>query len=79
MIVVIVESPSKCKRIESYLGENYKVIAKSGHIRKMTNLDQIDFSTFKIKYENTNAKVIKRLRDATSAATEVILATDDDR
>jgi DNA topoisomerase-1 len=79
MIVVIVESPSKCKRIESYLGTNYKVIATSGHFRKMSNLDQIDFSTFKVKYENTNTKVIKRLREETSTATEVILATDDDR
>lgn len=79
MIVVIVESPSKCKRIESYLGTNYKVIATSGHFRKMSSLDQIDFSTFKVKYENTNTKVIKRLREETSAASEVILATDDDR
>jgi len=79
MIVVIVESPSKCKRIESYLGINYKVIATCGHFRKMSSLDNINFDSFKVKYENTNPKVIKRLRDATSAATEVILATDDDR
>jgi DNA topoisomerase-1 len=79
MILVIVESPSKCKRIESYLGTNYKVIASCGHFRKINNLEQINFSSFKIKYENTNAKVIKRLRDETSVASEVILATDDDR
>ena len=79
MIVVIVESPSKCKRIESYLGINYKVIATCGHFRKMSSLDNINFDSFKVKYENTNPKVIKRLREETSAATEVILATDDDR
>ena len=79
MKIVIVESPSKCKRIESYLGEDYKVIATCGHFRKVYKLEQIDFSTFKIKYENTNKRVIKRLRDETAVATEVILATDDDR
>ena len=78
MKVVIVESPSKCKRIESYLGEDYKVIATCGHFRKVNTLEQIDFSTFKIKYENTNKKVIKRLREETNGV-EVILATDDDR
>jgi DNA topoisomerase-1 len=79
MKLVIVESPSKCKRIESYLGEDYKVIATCGHFRKVNSLEQIDFSTFKIKYENTNKRVIKRLREETAIASEVILATDDDR
>jgi DNA topoisomerase-1 len=80
MKLVIVESPSKCKRIESYLGEDYKVIATCGHFRKVNNLEQIDFSTFKIKYENTNKRVIKSLREeANTNGVEVILATDDDR
>ena len=29
--LVIVESPAKCKKIESYLGPGYKVIASYGH------------------------------------------------
>ena len=79
MKIVIVESPSKCKRIESYLGEDYKVIATCGHFRTINKLEQIDFSTFKIKYENTNKKVIKRLKDIVVSTNEIILATDDDR
>ena len=31
--LVIVESPAKCKKIESYLGAGYKCIASFGHIR----------------------------------------------
>jgi DNA topoisomerase-1 len=79
MILVVVESPSKCKRIESYLGEGYKVVATCGHFRKVYKLEQIDFSNFKIKYEYTNAKIVKRLREESCKASEVILATDDDR
>ena len=33
--LVIVESPSKSKTIEKYLGDNYKVVASMGHIRDL--------------------------------------------
>ena len=33
--LVIVESPSKAKTIEKYLGSNYKVMASLGHIRDL--------------------------------------------
>jgi DNA topoisomerase-1 len=55
------------------------VIATCGHFRRVNSLEQIDFSTFKIKYENTNKKVIKRLKDVSTSTNEIILATDDDR
>ena len=35
MNVVIVESPSKAKTINKYLGNNYKVIASMGHVRDL--------------------------------------------
>ena len=35
MNLLIVESPSKSKTIEHYLGENYKVVASLGHIRDL--------------------------------------------
>ena len=41
--LVIVESPAKCKKIESYLGSGYKCIASFGHIREIANgLKSID-------------------------------------
>ena len=35
--LVIVESNAKCKKIESYLGKGYKVVASFGHIRGITD------------------------------------------
>ena len=35
--LVIVESPAKCKKIESYLGSGYKCVASFGHIRGLTD------------------------------------------
>ena len=49
--LVIVESPSKCKIIEGYLGDKYKVIASCGHFRSLTNLKQINLETMDIKYK----------------------------
>ena len=40
--LVIVESPSKCKKIEEYLGEGYKVVASFGHLRQLSSLEAID-------------------------------------
>ena len=34
--LVIVESPSKSKTIEKYLGSNYKVVSSKGHIRDLS-------------------------------------------
>ena len=33
--LVIVESPSKSKTIEKYLGKDYKVVSSKGHIRDL--------------------------------------------
>ena len=33
--LVIVESPSKSKTIEKYLGKDYKVISSKGHVRDL--------------------------------------------
>ena len=82
--LVIVESPAKCKKIESYLGQNYKVIASFGHIRSIKDLKSIDFkNNFKTTYsqidEPFKTKQIERLKTEISKASEVILATDDDR
>ena len=83
MILIIVESPAKCKKIESYLGNSYKCLASYGHIREFANgLKSINYNnnykqTYKISANKQ--KYVKILRTAVKKATEVILATDDDR
>lgn len=78
-ILIIVESPSKCKKIEQYLGNQYKVIASYGHFTKLDDLQQINFDNFNIKYKINNQKVVKQMRDSIKEARDVIIATDDDR
>ena len=80
--VVIVESPSKAKTIERYLGKDYKVIASKGHIR---DLPQKEFG---VKIENNfepefqiipnKEKVIKEIQKETKNK-KVLLASDMDR
>jgi DNA topoisomerase-1 len=82
--LVIVESPAKCKKIESYLGPGYKVIASYGHFRTISGLDAIDIlNGFTPKYsiiqEDLKLKQIERIRTEIAKSTDVILATDDDR
>lgn len=77
--LVIVESPSKCKKIEQYLGSSYKVIASCGHFTKLDSLEQISFDTFQIAYKVDKGKVLKSIKDEIKKSKEVILATDDDR
>lgn len=77
--LVIVESPAKCKKIESFLGSEYKVIASYGHFTKLDSLDQIDFESYHIKYKVDKHKVLKQIRDEIKKSKDVIIATDDDR
>ena len=80
--LLIVESPAKCKKIESYLGEGYKCVASFGHLRELKGLESINInSNFKptfIQSESKN-KQIGVLRKMISEAKEVLLASDDDR
>lgn len=82
--LVLVESPAKCSKIESYLGPGYKVIASYGHLRTLNGLDSIDIENdFKAKYtiiqEDIKLKQIEKIRSEIAKADDVILATDDDR
>lgn len=77
--LVIVESPSKCKKIEQYLGSGYKVVASFGHFTKLNSLEQISFDTFQIDYKVDKGKVLKTIKDEIKRCKDVILATDDDR
>ena len=82
--LVIVESPAKCKKIESYLGPGYKCIASYGHLRELKSLENIRREHkydvfFDLVEESKKKKHIEFMRKDISAAEEVILATDDDR
>ena len=83
MKLVIVESPAKCKKIEGFLGNNYKCIASFGHFREFTNgLKSIDFNNnYKAEYKvsHNKKKYVNIMRASIKKASEVILATDDDR
>ncbi len=81
-ILVIVESPAKCKKIEQYLGSPYKCMASFGHFRNCGSLKNIDYnSNFAITFDPMDEKKsqIEKLRNAINKSKEVIIATDDDR
>ena len=81
-IVVIVESPAKCSKIEGFLGPGYKVIASFGHITTLKGLKDIDVgNNYTPSYSviDTKKTHISKLRQAISNSSKVIIATDDDR
>jgi len=82
--LIIVESPSKCKKIEEYLGNEYQCIASKGHIRDIQGLKAIDTrKTFEPIFTEIDEKTshIAHMRKIISKfhPSNVILATDDDR
>lgn len=86
--LLIVESPAKCKKIQEYLGADWRIQATMGHIRALKeDLDAIGFPkggtgtpTWRPSYENIAAKAgaIANLRRA-AAGLQVFLGSDDDR
>lgn len=84
--LVIVESPSKSKTIEKYLGPGYKVLSSKGHVRDLStkgkyglgvdveNQFKPDYTTIKGK-----KKVIDELKKEVKKSDFVYLATDPDR
>lgn len=84
--LVIVESPSKSKTIEKYLGNDFKVISSKGHIRDLSTTGQyglgVDIENgFKPNYVAIKGKsgVIKDLKKDVKEAELVYLASDPDR
>jgi DNA topoisomerase-1 len=82
--LLIVESPSKCKKIEEYLGSNYKCIATMGHFRTLKNLKSIQTKTnFEPMFEMDDGKkeYIMKLKPIIESyvPVNILLATDDDR
>lgn len=80
--LIIIESPSKIKKIEEYLGENFKVMATFGHITELKTLKNINIDdNFSTSYDLIESKKqnINNLRKAIQNARDVLLACDDDR
>lgn len=84
--LVIVESPSKSKTIENYLGTDYKVTSSKGRIRDLATTGKeglgVDVENqFTPKYVVSKEKkdVVKELKNLVKDADEVYLATDPDR
>ncbi len=81
--LVIVESPSKAKTIQKYLGKSYKVTASVGHIRDLpaAKLSVDVKNDFAPKYAIVKGKekLVKELKEMVSDADCVYLATDPDR
>jgi len=84
--LVIVESPSKSKTIEKYLGSDYKVVASMGHIRDLATTGKFGLgvdvdNNFTPSYipMKGKKKVISELKKLSKDSDEVILATDPDR
>ena len=82
--LVIVESPGKIKKIKSYLGSDYIVMASIGHIRDLDKscLSIDTNNNFNPTYQITDDKkaVVKNLRNAIKDKNiEIIIASDGDR
>lgn len=81
--LLIVESPAKAKTIEKYLGEEYFVKSSYGHVRDLEKgnsgiaIENNFEPSYIISPEKT--KVVKELRESKQKASEVWLATDEDR
>lgn len=84
--LVIVESPSKSKTIEKYLGEDFHVVSSKGHIRDLAttgkgglgiDVDHDFAPTYKISSDKR--AVVKELKTLAKGSDHVYLASDPDR
>jgi len=82
--LVIVESPSKAKTIEKYLGKKYRVISSKGHVRDLPKsrmgVEVLDNGNVDVDYISIRGKgdVIKSLKKEAKGK-KVFLASDPDR
>ena len=84
--LVIVESPSKTKPIEKYLGSDYRVLSSKGHVRDLATTGKYglgvdvdnDFTPNYIMMKGKKS-VVDELKKALKESSHVYLATDPDR
>lgn len=81
--LVIVESPSKAKSIQKYLGKEYNVVSSKGHVRDLpaAKLSVDVKNDFAPKYAviKGKEKLVKELKELADNSDGVILAADPDR
>ncbi|KFI98093.1 type I DNA topoisomerase [Bifidobacterium stellenboschense] len=93
--LVIVESPTKARKISGYLGDGYTVMASVGHIRDLAQPSQVPAADkekygkfgvdvndgFKPYYivDGDKKRTVSELKSALKNASELYLATDEDR
>ena len=81
--LIIVESPSKAKTLQKFLGDDYSILASVGHIRDLPKNDLgVDLeNNFKANYiaSPDKSKVIKELKSKVKDAKTIYIATDPDR
>jgi len=83
--LVVVESPGKIKKLQSYLGDSYKVLASYGHIRALdkNKLDEMISNKFtaiyKLKDDPRTKKAIAELRSTYNKCNDILIAADLDR
>lgn len=83
MNLLIVESPSKAKTIEKYLGHGWRVIASVGHVRDLVpengSVDTEKDFAMRWQIMPGKEKQIKLITDEVKKADAVYLASDPDR
>ena len=81
--LIVVESPSKAKTINKYLGDQYTVFASIGHIKDLPKKEiGLDFDHhYEPRYEIIpgKEKVVRQLKKLAAEANEILIATDPDR
>lgn len=83
IIVVIVESPSKCKKIQGFLSQidktkTFFVVASCGHFREISSIDKKTFEiTF--SYIRGKKKYVDTIKKRINKNVETVIATDNDR
>ena len=81
--LLIVESPSKAKTLQKYLGKDFEILASYGHVRDLVpKSGAVDpENNFAMKYQlvERNTKHVDAIVKAAKAAERIYLATDPDR